>query len=390
MAIGEKEINGQKFYEVTVNFRSKHRKGLRVQRKKSLIKSLREAQATEREFIRDAAEELARKEGSGVPWAELVDKFELAHRRDLVGVRKVQKDVLIEVIKALRRFCDSWAEINVQEITPGDVRSVFAEMREKGYSRSRLRTIKWGINMIFRWGIEEGVIKGVNFSPALHVIIDMPKDEKPPKILTASEIDRLLQEARSCDHTWYPVWFVALNTGMRSGELYALEWSDVDLENRLITVSKSWNNRLGITKSTKAGYWRKVPINRELFDMLLELRALSGPDESHVLPRIPRWKNGDQSRFLREFCGSIGITPVNFHALRACFATHLLNAGVSSPIVKKICGWTEEKVMSRYIRLAGVDVAGATESLGFGTKSEQKDARPIVDLRELRLAGSKK
>lgn len=74
---------------------------------------------------------------------------------------------------------------------------------------------------------------------------------------------------------------------------------------------------------------------------------------------------GDAAKILKEFCVGIGISEIHFHALRACFATHMLNAGASSPVVKKICGWTDEKVMTRYIRLAGIDVSGATNNLGF-------------------------
>jgi integrase len=181
--------------------------------------------------------------------------------------------------------------------------------------------------------------------------------------LSLPEIHKLLEAAKHMEHEWYPVWAMALNTGMRSGELFALEWNDIDWENKLITCSKSYNGRLKAFKSTKAGYWRKIPMNLETQALLQELRATaSGP---FVLPRLGQWRRGEAARILREFCIGIGIHSVNFHALRACFATHLLNAGVTSPVVKKICGWTDEKVMTRYIRLAGIDVSGATEGLNF-------------------------
>jgi integrase len=54
---------------------------------------------------------------------------------------------------------------------------------------------------------------------------------------------------------------MALLTGMRSGELYALLWTDIDRENNALTVSKSNDNRFNVVKSTKAGYWRTVPIS---------------------------------------------------------------------------------------------------------------------------------
>jgi integrase len=187
-------------------------------------------------------------------------------------------------------------------------------------------------------------------------------------ILSLAEIQNLLESAKSMNHEWYYVWAMALNTGMRSGELYSLEWKDIDWDNKLITVSKSYNKRLNIVKSTKAGYWRKVPFNSDTESMLKELRVMAEGD--HVLPRINKWRRGEAAKVLREFCEGIGINSVSFHSLRACFATHLLNSGVTSPVVKKICGWTEEKVMNRYIRLAGIDVAGATEGLGFIRKTE--------------------
>ena len=388
MAIREKIVDGQKEFEVSFGLRSKGRPDIRAQRFKKGLKTLRAAQDIEKQFIRECSQELAYKENRGVPWADILERFEEASRKDRLGVRAVQKNILTEIISTLRRFTASWNEILVQELSAGDVRKVFQEMQDQGYSRSRLRAVKWGINMIFRWGIEEGEIKGVNFSPAQHVVLNMPKDEKPPAILTASEIERLLDEAKACDHEWYPVWVCALNTGMRSGELYALEWSDVDLEGKLITVSKSYNNRLKLTKSTKAGYWRKVPINKELEALLIDLKAKS--DSNFVLPRLSRWVNGEAAKFLRDFCVQIGITPVHFHALRACFATHLLNAGVSSPVVKKICGWTEEKVMTRYIRLAGIDVAGATETLGFGAANGGPRERKVVNLYDMRITRNSK
>jgi len=73
---------------------------------------------------------------------------------------------------------------------------------------------------------------------------------------------------------------------MRSGELYALEWNDIDLENNLIRVSKSHNNRLKIIKSTKAGYWRTVPISPELRNLLITLKQNK---TDYVLPRFMAW-----------------------------------------------------------------------------------------------------
>ncbi|GEM_PF-2559570 len=83
------------------------------------------------------------------------------------------------------------------------------------------------------------------------------------------------------------------------------------------------------------------------------------------LPRFWQWDRGEQASILRTFCKEIGLKSVKFHTLRACFATQLLGSGVSSVTVQKICGWKDLKTIERYVRLAGVDERGATESLRF-------------------------
>lgn len=83
-----------------------------------------------------------------------------------------------------------------------------------------------------------------------------------------------------------------------SGELYALEWNDIDLENNLIRVSKTHNNRLKIIISTKAGYWRTVPISPELRNLLITLKQ---NNTNYVLPLLMSWTRGGQAKDLPAF-----------------------------------------------------------------------------------------
>lgn len=383
MTIKEVEINGTKCFEVRIHLRSSVKRDVRVQAYRRQVPTLRQAQQIEKELIRDCALELARREGSGLPWVELVDKFELTHRKGVIGNSKRQMHTLWELVAFIRKFTADWNSKICSEINAGDVRRVLQKMADDGYSRSRLRAVKSGINTVFKWGIENGEIVGVRNSPAADIQLGRQHDEKPPQILSLAEVQKLLEHAKEMDHEWYPVWFMALHTGMRSGELFALEWSDIDFETRMITCSKSWNGRLKAIKSTKAGYWRKIPMSQEVEALLKELRLKASPGEKNVLPRINTWKRGEGAKILREFCDGIGVSSVCFHALRACFATHLLNAGVSSPVVKKICGWTDEKVMTRYIRLAGIDVQGATDNLGFvASPTGERKLVNMVDYRK--------
>jgi integrase len=103
------------------------------------------------------------------------------------------------------------------------------------------------------------------------IVINIGISIKPEQIIFSRVPRPLLERGNELQNEWYPIWAMALLTGMRNGELYALEWSDIDFENSLIRVSKSYNSRLKIVKSTKAGYWRNIPISSQLRELLLGL-----------------------------------------------------------------------------------------------------------------------
>jgi integrase len=249
-------------------------------------------------------------------------------------------------------------------------------MTEEGKSIGFIKKVKNTVNVIYNFGIEEGRIKGVQHSPVYGVKLH-DKVEKVPDILSLQEIKKFLHEAKSLNHPWYPIWATALLTGMRNGELYALEWDDVDFENEIVRVSKSFNKRMNEIKSTKAGYWRNVPMSPELKKLFLTLKSSS--ESKFVLPRFRDWQRGDQARILKMFLTGIGLQQIKFHALRACFATQLLAKGTPAAIVMKICGWRDLKTMEFYIRVAGVDEKGATDCLSI-LPSEAEVMENVVEL----------
>lgn len=178
----------------------------------------------------------------------------------------------------------------------------------------------------------------------------------------------MLKAAKFTDNLWYPIWALALYTGMRSGELYALEWNAIDFENRLIYVHRNWTNKKGYHE-TKGGYWRTVPMGDELVTFLKEVK-LKSRDTKYVLPKFQVWTDGGQAEIMRTFCVGNGLPSIKFHTLRACFATQLIKNAVAPGTVMKICGWKDLKTMQRYIRLAGIEVKGATDGLKFMTGAE--------------------
>lgn len=376
MAVSQYVEDGSNFWCVYVNVRSKTNARIRVQKRVKGFKTEGAALQEEKRILRSLTEEISKQEQKGQTWLELVDSWELAERSN--PDRATSDVTFIDNVSLLRRWTKSLFELHVLDIGRAEIKLLLREAETQGKSRSFQVNLKAAINGVYRWAMDEGLLKGVTKLPTEEVRLQRRQDEKLPEILTLEEVRKLIAEAKAHDHPWYPIWVTALLTGMRSGELNALLWTDVDLDNDRIFVTKSYNSRFKIVKGTKAKYWRNVPISTELKGFFLNLKA-ANPESEHVLPRFWHWDRGEQASIIRAFCDEIGIKSIKFHTLRACFATQLLGSGVSSIRVQKICGWKDLKTMERYIRLAGVDEKGATENLKI-LKSDTEVMAEIVNL----------
>lgn len=353
-----KSEEGKPLWKAYVSIRSKTNSSVRVQRWKFGIRTEKQAEREESALLRECQAEILRRENQGETWGYLVESWEVFLKENHSGLNE---DTRSDYIAILRKHTGGWWNRSAAEISRADVIEMLSQSKAGGASNSHQNVIKAVINRVFTYGVDHRVIKGVERSPASGISLGR-EEEKKPEILNIGEIRKLLSESKKLNHPWYPVWAMAVLTGCRNGELNALLMSDVDLENREINLTKSYNTRKKIVKSTKAGYWRKIPISNELMNLLKEIKAQAG-DRKEVLPRLQRWDQGEQARCLREFCIGIGLPSIKFHTLRACFATQLIRNGVPPIQIQKICGWRDLETMQRYIRLAGIEIKGATESL---------------------------
>lgn len=133
------------------------------------------------------------------------------------------------------------------------------------------------IRGVFTYAVQAGY---VNHNPTLKY--SKTKKVKIRQFLTENQVSKFLQKAKDLDWEWYPVWLLAVYTGMRNGELFALKWKQVDFENSRILVNSSWNNKDGF-KETKSGHDRWVSMPPHILTYLKE-QKLKRDDSLFVLP----------------------------------------------------------------------------------------------------------
>ena len=362
MAIRKIIEDGNELFNVYVNIRSKTHKNRRIQKYSYRLKTLNDARREEKRLIREASFEIQETDGFGHSWSDVVH---LWYQEVKAGhLCKVSDQTAKTYISILNKWTSSWDNIPAGKITVSDGREVIKLMDRQNLTKRYQRKVKNIINNVYEWGIEYRYIFGNDRPPLKGLLIETISDSVPD-IMTFEEIKRFLSLAKALDHYWYPIWSFAILTGMRSGELHALSWEQIDLEKNTIRVDRSFDSNLKQVGPTKARYWRSVPINSNLRKLILDLSKKRDGEDEFVLPRSKTWDNGDQAVPLKDFLRSIKMKPIKFHALRACFATQMLASGVPAPVVMKIGGWKKTDTMDIYLRLAGVQTKDATKCLEF-------------------------
>ncbi len=248
-----------------------------------------------------------------------------------------------------------WQMKRVDAITAEMIRDLVCGTYSTHSETHRKGILKF-IRGVFAYLLETGAINR-NPVPAIKFRIN----DKIKNVLTEEQVKSFLNKALDYDWEWYPHCTMAIYTGMRNGELFALTWDKVNLDLRQIKVDTSWNNKDGF-KSTKSGDDRIVEVAPALVVLLKELK-LRTAETGFVLPRLPRWTKGEQARELRMFLIGIGLPPLRFHDLRATWATIMLGRGVEPAKVMIMGGWQDMKTMMIYLRKAGITIRGITDHL---------------------------
>jgi integrase len=155
-----------------------------------------------------------------------------------------------------------------------------------------------------------------------------------------------------------PLVLVAINTGLRRGELLSLTWNDVDLVGKRVTV------RAAYAKNGKA---RHVPLNSEALNALKLWRAQTDLDD-------PVFPVADPKKAWAAILKKAEVSNFRFHDLRHHFASRLVMAGVDLNTVRELLGHADLKMTLRYAHLAPEHKAEAVERLTIATPSTTQAA----------------
>jgi integrase len=152
-----------------------------------------------------------------------------------------------------------------------------------------------------------------------------------------------------------PIVLLALNTGLRRGELFNLRWRDLDLGRALLTVEG---------EGAKSNLTRHVPLNTEAIKVLRSWRGTPAPAaDAFVFPGAEGERLEDIKGAWLPLVKAAKVQAFTFHDCRHSFASKLVMAGVDLNTVRELLGHADLKMTLRYAHLAPEHKAAAVAKL---------------------------
>ena len=211
------------------------------------------------------------------------------------------------------------------------------ELKDKGLSNRFIRGVHGVLSSALEQAVKERLI---TTNPAEGC--KLPKIEKKEmKVLLPEQIGAYLQEANKRGQL--PAYYLELTSGLRRGELLALLWTDLDVENMTISVTKQVNRingQLKVSQPKTSNSIRTIPIPKQAVDLLI-LEHEKHPDNPYMFPspKTGTMYDPDSFRHTHEkILAAAGIEHIRFHDLRHTFATLSLQNGVDVKTLSNTLG----------------------------------------------------
>lgn len=271
---------------------------------------------------------------------------------------KAHSSYLTDKCRIEKHMVPFFDEMPLQKITGRKVDAFKAKRVREGAApktvNNELLNLSHMMKMSMRWGyVEKNVVMSVE---------KMKVPTNPAQFLSQEEIKKLIEAAKG-SHI-YPLIMTALHTGMRKSEMLNLKWSDIDFDQRTISVTSKddWH-----TKNYKARIWQLAPV---LHDVLKEHEALQPPPplrNEYLFTFRGRAIKKDIRKSLRRVMDKAGLSGVTLHTLRHTFASQLVMAGVSLRDVQELMGHQNFQTTLRYAHLSPDHVKKQVLNLPFAS-----------------------
>jgi integrase len=225
----------------------------------------------------------------------------------------------------------------IDEINKRDIRSLLVRLKNKNLSASRVELVLQVLRIIINHAVED---EYTTVNPCDKMTKYCGKKSRKVTCLDEHETQQLVEGASHLPLVLNAFFVVKVRTGLRVGEIMAIEWMDVDLEARTININKQWDFKRREVRPPKKGSSRVVRLSPMAANILKRLKKESGTG------LVFQGDNGGYQSYKRIQLAlhRISPRPISPHALRHTYATLRIAKGDNIVDVSKQLGHKNIKI----------------------------------------------
>ncbi|MCK8826106.1 tyrosine-type recombinase/integrase [Fuchsiella alkaliacetigena] len=234
------------------------------------------------------------------------------------------------------------------------------DWKEEGLGRNSINTIYTILNQSLKYATKHKKIKSNPMNT-----VDKPKfrtQKNNFKTLSKSEVNKFLKTVKEEAPEYYSVFFIALNTGMRRGEVLGLKWEDINFKDRKIKIQRQLTGEKEF-KLPKGEKKREFKVPDKVINFLRDHKKeqnkwrLKLGKEYNNLDLINCKKDGSKltpnyisGAIIKRLLKKAKVTDIRFHELRHTFATLCIQGGIEPKTVQQILGHSKiEMTLNKYV-----------------------------------------
>ena len=313
---------------------------------------------------------------SKITLAEAAERWLSEARAGIVRTRsgdRYKPSALRSYEQALRaRILPRFGSKRLSGLSRPMLQQLVDELVGEGCAPSTVRNAVLPLRAIYRRALQRDELTG---NPTLKLVLPAVRQRRE-RVARPAEADALVA---ALPVNQQALWATALYTGLRRGELQALQWQNVDLARGLIRVEHSWDRCAGLIDPKSRSGTRRVPIPATLRSQLLAHHLRHGrPTSGWVFPSADTSRPFDSAwatTKARRAWQAVGLAPIGLHECRHSYAAYAIAAGINPKALSSYMGHSSITItLDRYGHLLPGNEAQAAHLLDTYLRQDSQTA----------------
>ena len=289
--------------------------------------------STEKQAIKEIEKQMLEyqeKKEKGLTFEEVTEEWQEYHYKSVTYATAQRYDLYVNAL------IDYFGNRYIKNITAIEIEHFMNYMSVRGYSTKTIRDQLSVTKMIFKYAIIHQYIDN-DVSAYISAAKGIPPKKR--EALTEEEVAKVND---SIDCTFGLLAYFLLYTGLRKGEALALQWKDIDFDNKLIHIYKSvyYEGNRPCIKSPKTQAGKRTVI---LLDCIMDKLSRGSPNDYVFGCGSSPMRKTYFSRQWEKYKNECGLN-ITAHQLRHTYATMLFEANISQKDAQTLMGHSDIKV----------------------------------------------